>query len=93
MVINWLEDYNNFLYTFMHRLKKYKSEYNELKGQKSFDGNSRAVLKLNREYRELDDIKSIYLWGDPGCGKSFIAELFFEDLKKQLGDSVQFLHY
>jgi predicted ATPase len=28
----------------------------------------------------LDDLKSVYLWGDPGCGKSFIMDLFFDTL-------------
>jgi protein AFG1 len=25
-------------------------------------------------------LKSIYLWGDPGCGKTFIMDHFFESL-------------
>ena len=25
-------------------------------------------------------MKSIYLWGDPGCGKTFIMDLFYESL-------------
>lgn len=39
---------------------------------------SKPFQRLQHEYPHLDGIKSIYLWGDPGCGKSFIAEKFFE---------------
>lgn len=28
----------------------------------------------------MDSIKSVYLWGDPGCGKSFIMDLFFDSI-------------
>ena len=38
----------------------------------------------------LDDIQSIYLWGAPGCGKSWIMEQFFEQLDIP---EKNFLHY
>ncbi len=25
-------------------------------------------------------MKSVYLWGEPGCGKTFIMDLFYESL-------------
>ena len=29
-------------------------------------------------FADLDKLKSIYLWGDPGCGKSFLMDLFYD---------------
>jgi len=40
----------------------------------------------------LDNIKSIYIHGDPGCGKSFIMEKFFEDISCD-GLAKRFMHY
>ena len=35
---------------------------------------------LQNRYKDLDELKSIYLWGEPGCGKTFIMELFYDTL-------------
>jgi protein AFG1 len=40
----------------------------------------------------LDDINCIYLWGDPGCGKSFMIEEFYKHLDMDPKNK-QFLHY
>ena len=93
VVVDWLDKYTTYLYANLHGFQKYKAEYDGIKGGKGAQTSARAFQKLQYHFEDLDDIKSIYLWGDPGCGKSFIAELFFEGLKKDMGASVKFLHY
>jgi peroxisome-assembly ATPase len=34
---------------------------------------SQNILKQEK-YRDIAKLKSIYLWGDPGCGKTFIMD-------------------
>ncbi|CDW84177.1 lactation elevated protein 1 [Stylonychia lemnae] len=53
-----------------HNLNKQADSYNQ-KGGKNF---------LQERYKDLDDLKSIYLWGEPGCGKTFIMDLFNDSL-------------
>jgi peroxisome-assembly ATPase len=36
-------------------------------------------------------LKSVYLWGDPGCGKTFIMEQFYESLGQEV--TKKKLHY
>ena len=43
------------------------------------------------QYRDIAKLKSIYLWGDPGCGKTFIMDQFFDSLGS--GVSKRKLHY
>lgn len=38
------------------------------------------MKELKSKYKELDDLKSIYLWGDPGCGKTFLMDLFYDTI-------------
>jgi predicted ATPase len=35
----------------------------------------------------------VYLWGDPGCGKSFIMDLFFDSLDPSFQAHKRKLHY
>ena len=82
-VINWLDDYSTNLLVNLHQIKRYKYDFEGVKGKglTTVDTEGKAFQKIQQNYKELDDIKSIYLWGDPGCGKSFMAEQFFEHLK------------
>jgi len=32
------------------------------------------------KFKEISRLKSIYLWGDPGCGKTFIMDQFYDSL-------------
>lgn len=36
-------------------------------------------------------MKSIYLWGQPGCGKTFLMDMFYDSLGPQVGKRK--LHY
>ena len=49
-------------------------------GQKSLDLHARQRLKINEEYKDLKGMKHLYVWGDPGSGKSLIVDMFYETL-------------
>ncbi len=36
---------------------------------------------MQDRYKDLENLKSVYLWGDPGSGKSFIMDLFYDSLQ------------
>ena len=76
----------------MEDLENYKEDLALMKaGQFKQDfEDSENYKKLRKMYSHLDEIKSIYIWGDPGCGKSFIAEQFFESLPIE---NKKFMHY
>ena len=84
IVIKWLENYvNNSLYANQNQLEKFKTEMAHMSNEDK-NSSSKAWQKVNQNYTGLNGIKSIYLWGDPGCGKSFILETLFKSLG--LGD-------
>ena len=90
--IKWLERYvNEQVYAHRSDLKRFKHAISQLSNEdKSLK--SKAWAKANQEFKNIHDIKSIYLWGDPGCGKSFIIETLFKSF--QLDPKTQcFLHY
>ena len=31
-------------------------------------------------YEDLDDLQCVYVWGDPGSGKSFLTELLYHSM-------------
>ena len=39
--------------------------------------------KKKEDFSDLEDLKSVYIWGSPGSGKSFITDLFYESLDLQ----------
>ena len=47
---------------------------------------------MMQKFSGLDNIKSIYLHGDPGCGKSQLMYLFYESLDLP-EDRKNMLHY
>ena len=71
VVVAWLDKYINHLLGDQYQLKRYKYDYQQLG---SADTESKSFKLLQQQYKQLDDIKGIYLWGDPGCGKSFLIE-------------------
>ena len=42
-------------------------------GKREMDPHAKARLKIIEMYEDLQDIKMVYVWGDPGSGKSFIT--------------------
>lgn len=81
VAIQWLNDYiDDVIYNQKRDLKKYKFDYLQLPDNEKKLG-SKSQTKLNYQYQQLEDIKSLYLWGDPGCGKSFIIEELFKSLE------------
>ena len=69
-------------------MENYKTEYKHL--PKNGFGNEKLLSKLQNQFKELDTVKSLYIWGDPGCGKSFLMEQFYKHLEIQ---NKKFLHY
>lgn len=52
-----------------------------MKPDRSNNINDTGKRHIHEKYKELDELKSIYLWGDPGCGKTFIMDHFFDNLE------------
>jgi len=88
LVMEWLHLYTQNLYNHEHELNTYKYEMNQMTGSQQL--NPKAIDKLKEKHQELQKVRSIYLWGDPGCGKSFLMEQFYEALELK---SKKFLHY
>lgn len=42
-------------------------------------------LLSQEKYRDIARLKSIYMWGNPGCGKTFIMDQFYECLGDGVG--------
>ena len=36
--------------------------------------------ELPEKYKSLEDCKSIYLFGNPGSGKTFLMDMFYDNL-------------
>ena len=49
-------------------------------GKRELDPYQKARNKTVEMYEDLQELKCVYVWGDPGSGKSFIAELLYESL-------------
>ena len=61
---------------------------------KKVDGGPLSISKrllADAKYKDLAKLKSIYLWGDPGCGKTFIMDQFYDSLPPSVGKRK--LHY
>jgi len=49
-------------------------------------------LALHEKYaQDLDALKHVYIYGEPGSGKSYMTELFFDSL--DVGERKTRLHY
>ena len=92
IVTKYLDEYvNDTVYANRLQLKRYKYELSQLSNEEK-NMNSRAWHKVNQNYKMIHDLKSIYIWGDPGCGKSFILETMFKNLKID-PSQIKFMHY
>ena len=92
IVTKYLDEYvNDTVYANRLQLKRYKYELSQLSNEEK-NMNSRAWHKVNQNYKMIHDLKSIYIWGDPGCGKSFILETMFKNLKIDQSQ-IKFMHY
>ena len=86
--MEWLHLYTQNLYNHEHELNSYRYEMSQMPGSQQL--NPKATEKLQDKHPDLQKVRSIYLWGDPGCGKSFLMEQFYEALELK---SKKFLHY
>ena len=60
-------------------------------GKREIDPHQKARNKIVEIYEDLSNLKCVYVWGDPGSGKSFITELLYESL--DLGERKRKQHY
>ncbi len=42
-------------------------------------------------FKDLEDLQLVYVWGDPGSGKSFLTELLYHSF--DLGERKKKQHY
>lgn len=75
-VINWLDAYSNQIKAAEPDFNKYAAAYSVLTANNPVP-NKDELKALKAKYHSLQKIKSVYIWGDPGCGKSFMMEKFF----------------
>ena len=93
-----MHDFTNTILEKEHQLGQYKREFAGIKHmERDYKQNetiqdTTAFKNLQQRYKPLQDIKCVYLWGDPGSGKSFMMELFYEALGLD-NRKKRFLHY
>ena len=73
------------------KFHEYNTEMDKSYGKRDLDPDAKARLKLRQDNKELFDMKCVYLWGDPGSGKSFLADLLYASM--DLGERKSKLHY
>lgn len=73
------------------KFHSYNTEMDFNYGKRDLDPDSRARLKLKNDNKDLFDMQCIYIWGEPGSGKSFLADLLYASL--DLGDRKDKMHY
>ena len=49
-------------------------------GKRDLDPDAKGRIKLRSDYEDLFGLKCVYLWGEPGSGKSFLADLLYASL-------------
>jgi len=45
------------------------------------DPNEKTRQRLREEFKDLDSLKCLYIWGHPGSGKSFMSDILYDSLK------------
>ena len=73
------------------KFHQYNTEMHTAMGRREFDPQLKARTKVLEMYEDLNDLQCVYVWGDPGSGKSFLTELLFHSL--DLGQKKKKQHY
>ena len=60
-------------------------------GRRDLDPHQKARNKVLEIYEDLDELQCVYVWGDPGSGKSFLTELLYTSM--DLGSRKRKQHY
>ena len=60
-------------------------------GKRELDPHAKARHKVLDMYRDLENLQLVYVWGDPGSGKSFLTELLYHSM--DLGERKKKQHY
>jgi predicted ATPase len=72
-------------------MEAYNTEMDKSYGKKVIDPHQKRKLAIQDKYSELDSVKNVYIFGEPGSGKSYMCELFYETL--DVGHRKKKLHY
>ena len=60
-------------------------------GKKVVDPFKQQKARIQDSFKDLNSLRHVYLWGDPGCGKQFLVDLFYETL--DVGARKKKMHY
>ena len=92
---NKVVDFGQYSQTIERKGGVKKHEYNTFMdnsyGKKKLDPYVKQKQRIMEEYQDLDVLEHIYVHGDPGSGKSFLCDLFYETL--DIGDRKVRMHY
>ena len=70
---------------------EYDTFMDENTGKRALDTNQKRRAQIRQDFSELDVVKNSYIHGEPGGGKSFMVDLFYNSL--DLGKRKKKLHY
>lgn len=71
--------------------EQYNTGLDDSYGKRAADPHFKNRLRLHEQYSDLNDLKHVYVHGEPGCGKSFMVDLFYESL--DIGNRKKKLHF
>lgn len=60
-------------------------------GKRAVDPFAKKKLDIQSSFADLNEIKHVYVHGDPGSGKSYMIDLFYDSL--DIGARKKKLHY
>lgn len=71
--------------------QNYNTEMHTEFGKKDLDPQQKARTKVMELFEDLYGLKCVYVWGDPGSGKSFITEMLYHSM--DVADRKRMQHY
>jgi len=73
------------------KFHQYNTEMHTAMGKRDIDPQLRARMKVIEMFEDLNSLQCVYVWGDPGSGKSFLTDLLYHSL--DLGTKKRRMHY
>ena len=58
----------------------YNTEMHTTMGKRDLDPLQKARNTVLHHFEDLNDLQCVYVWGDPGSGKSFLTELLYHSM-------------
>lgn len=74
------------------KFHQYNTEMHTTMGKRDLDPQQKARNKVIDMFSDLNDVELVYVWGDPGSGKSFLTELLYHSLDLE-GEKKKKQHY